>query len=308
MEYQAIRVTTLRGDQKLNFDAYMKVADKMILYIRRGESFEGDRLKRLKDKKLKKMYIIPDHEVLYREYLQRNIEIAYDEKSGRDITVRAEIVQGQQQNNIEEVFEHPELAEAYYNAKDLAGKYMQFLLGNSKAVSAVMAIENSEKNISHHGVNVAAIAVALAQKLGMIDPKQNQHLTLGALLHDFGHYETSMSPPPDLTALSPEELTKYQSHPVNGASKLQDKRHFEAPVLKIIQQHEELVDGTGFPFGLRESQMDPLAILVSTANAVDRMMTFENVPRDQIAKRFMTEKIGRYPLNHIQLLADILKA
>ena len=58
MDYTTIRVSTLRGDQKINFDAYLKIGEKMVLYVRQGDSFEGDRLKRLKEKKLKKMFIL----------------------------------------------------------------------------------------------------------------------------------------------------------------------------------------------------------------------------------------------------------
>ena len=54
MDYVSIRVSTLRGDQKIEFNAYLKINEKMVLYLRQGDSFEGDRLKRLKEKKLRK--------------------------------------------------------------------------------------------------------------------------------------------------------------------------------------------------------------------------------------------------------------
>ena len=52
MDYVSIRVSTLRGDQKIDFNAYIKINEKMVLYLRRGDSFEGERLLRLKEKKL----------------------------------------------------------------------------------------------------------------------------------------------------------------------------------------------------------------------------------------------------------------
>ena len=55
-DFVPIRVSTLRGDLKINFDAYVKVNEKHILYLRKGDSFEGSRLKRLKDKKVRKMW------------------------------------------------------------------------------------------------------------------------------------------------------------------------------------------------------------------------------------------------------------
>ncbi|MFN9068336.1 MAG: hypothetical protein ACK5V3_13970, partial [Bdellovibrionales bacterium] len=171
MDYISVRISTLRGDQKISFDTYVKINDKMILYLRKGDSFEGGRLSRLKEKKLKKMFIQPGDEGYYREYMQKNIEMAYDNKSGKDIQTRSEIIQGEQQANTEEVFDRPENVEAYLSAKDTSAKYVQFLMSNHDAVKAVMKIENNDKSISHHGVTVATLSVALASKLGISDPK-----------------------------------------------------------------------------------------------------------------------------------------
>ncbi|HEY8270142.1 MAG TPA: HD domain-containing phosphohydrolase [Pseudobdellovibrionaceae bacterium] len=307
MDYVSIRVSTLRGDQKIDFNAYVKINDKMILYLRRGDSFEGDRLKRLKEKKLKKMFILNDEEGPYREYLQKNIEMAYDEKSGKNINARAEIIQGQQQSNTEELFEDPGNIESYNNTKDAAGKYVQFLLGNSKAVSSIMNITNDDCNIAHHGVTVSTLSVALAQKLGLVDPKKTQLLALGALLHDFGHYESGLSLNRPLAQFNKEETALYKNHPSVGSKKVQDKKHFDPAVINIISQHEECIDGSGFPKGLRENQLDPLAVIISSANALDRMITFEKVPRAEAGKKIMIDQVGHHPLNHIQLLSEILK-
>jgi transcriptional regulator of heat shock response len=169
MDYISIRVSTLRGDQKINFDTFVKINDKMILYLRKGDSFEGLRLKRLKEKKLKKMFIQPNDEGYYREYMQRNIEMAYDHKSSKDLQTRAEIVQGEQQAKTEEVFENPDDVESYLSAKDSASKYVQFLLTNNDSVKAIMSIDNTDKSLSHHGVTVSTLSLALAQKLGHTD-------------------------------------------------------------------------------------------------------------------------------------------
>ena len=141
LDYVSIRVSTLRGDQKIDFNAYVKINDKMILYLRRGDSFEGERLKRLKEKKLRKMYILNEEETSYRDYLQKNIETAYDNNSNKDIQTRADVIQGAQQANTEEVFENPENVECYNYAKDAAGKYVSFIMTNAEALQAVMKVE-----------------------------------------------------------------------------------------------------------------------------------------------------------------------
>ncbi|MNL17732.1 HD domain protein [compost metagenome] len=278
----------------------------MILYLRRGDSFEGDRLKRLKEKKLRKMFILTDEEASYRDYLQKNIETAYDNNSNKDIQTRADVIQGAQQSNTEEVFENPENAECYNYAKDAAGKYVSFIMTNAEAMQAVMKVENSDKNIAHHGVTVATLSIALAAKLGMNDLKKTQLLTLGALLHDYGHHHSSLNLSQPLTKMSPEDLATWKRHPQEGAARVQDKKHFDQTVLNIIAQHEETINGAG-PLGIKEKDQDPLAQIVSSANALDRLITFEGVPQAEAAKKMMIEHVGRHPLNHLQFLNEIMK-
>lgn len=307
MDYVSIRVSTLRGDQKIDFNAYIKINEKMVLYLRRGDSFEGDRLKRLKDKKLRKMYILNEEETTYRSYLQKNIETAYDNSSSKDIQTRSEIIQGAQQSNAEEVFENPENEDSYNYAKDAAGKYVDFIMSNAQAMNSIMKMENTDKNIAHHGVTVATLSIALAQKLGINDPKKTQLLTLGAILHDYGHHDSPLNLNQPLDKMSAEDKALWTRHPTDGSTKVQDKKHFDKTVINIIAQHEETINGMG-PKGLFEKDQDPLSVLVSSANAMDRLITFEGVPKNEVAKKMMIEHVGKHPLAHIQHLAEILKS
>lgn len=308
MDFVSIRVSTLRGDQKITFDAYVKINDKMILYLRRGDSFEGARLQRLKEKKLKKMFIEPNDEGHYREYMQKNIEMAYDNSSGKDIQTRSEIIQGQQQSNIEEVFDDPGQAEAYLNAKDAAAKYVQFLVSNAKGLQAIMSVQNTDKSISHHGISVATLSVALAQRLGMTDTKMIQLLSLGAFLHDYGHHDSAIYPRKKTSEMTRDEFLLYQSHASEGAKKLQDKKHFDQLVLRIINEHEECADGSGYPRGLTESQLDPASLIVSTCNTMDKYMTFDGLNKDEACKKIMLESVGKHPLTHIQNVIEVVKS
>ena len=126
-DFIPIRVSTLRGDLKIDFDAYVKVAGKYILYCRQGDSFEGDRLKRLKSKKLKKMYIRLEEEDLYRGYMSQSIDMAYNNSPERSLKIRAEIIQGAQQAVAEDLMEDPE-SEAFYEvAKNSSGRFADFI-------------------------------------------------------------------------------------------------------------------------------------------------------------------------------------
>lgn len=306
MDYIPVRVSTLRGDQKIDFDVYVKINDKMVLYLRQGDSFEGIRLQRFKEKKLKKLFILPDHEAAYRSYLQENIESAYDAASTKEIGTRADIIHGDQQARAEEVFENPEVESVYLSAKEGAGRYAQFLINESSAARAIFQTGEGDQSVSHHGVQVATLAVELAKRSGIKDEKVLQLISLGSLIHDIGHQDAAYSLTQNPSQFSPTDLELYMAH-TNGAERFQSLKHFDPLVTKIIAQHEECSDGSGYPKKLREKDMDPEVMMVAVANAIDRFVTFEGVSRSQAAKRLMLEKVGKYPLAMIQQASEILK-
>lgn len=308
MNHTSIRVSTLRGDQKTTFDVFVKINDKMIHYLRRGDSFEGARLKRLKEKKLKNLYITSEDEPNYRNYLKINIDSAYDKGSKKDIQTRAEIIQGDQQSHVEEVFEHPEDKKAYDATKEATEKYVEFLTQNAPAALTILKMENTDKNLAHHGVTVGTLAVALCQKLKFADARTTHLVTLGSLLHDIGLHEATVNFQVPLSTLSPGDLATYKGHPRSAIEKLKNTMHFDPQVLKIINEHEECIDGSGFPQKLTEKQLDPLSIIVASCNAMDRLITFEGVSKADAPKKLMVDHVGKHPLEHIRHIAEIIKA
>jgi putative nucleotidyltransferase with HDIG domain len=307
MEYLPIRVSTLRGDQPIDFDAYIKINEKHILYLRKGDSFEGDRLKRLKAKNLKKMFIVPENETDYRTYLTRNIDMAFDKGAGKSYQVRGEIIQGRQQSLGEAVMENPDDEKSYTEAKESSGRFIEYLTGEDPhSVNSILNIENIDQNVAHHGVTVSTLSVALAKSLGITDAKKLQLLSLGAMLHDIEHFYSGIFIARPLKDFTADELRLYKNHPSTGAAIAQGKKHFDTTVINIIAQHEEYIDGKGFPNGLVEAKMDPLSIIVASANSYDRLMTFEKVPKKDLAKTLLVSSVGKYPLNHIQSLATII--
>lgn len=282
----------------------------MVLYLKTGDSFEGDRLKKLKEKKLQKMFILTDEEARYLDYLDRNINSAYDNKSIVDIQTRAEIIQGDQQSKTEAVFENIDNVQSYNLAKEAAGKYVDFVLSNDQALNSILNLHSADnaadQKISHHSVAVATLTIALANKLGITDPKQTQLLAMGALLHDFGHFESKIDYTKPISKMLPHDLTFYASHPASGAQKVRNKKHFDEAVINIIEQHEETVDGTG-PGKLFEKQTDPLALIVSSCNAIDRLITYQGVNKNNAVIVSQMEAPGTHPAPHFNFLDNILK-
>lgn len=306
-DFVPIRVTTLRGDQEIPFDVYVRVAGKHILYCRQGDSFEGQRLNRLKEKKIKQLFIPLAREPDYRSYLSRNLDLAYKAASGKPLAVRTQIIQGLQQAATEDVMDNLDSKIHYDVFKQDTIKYVNFLLEENEALRHVLEIQNIDASVAHHGVNVATIATTLADHVGIKDPVVLQHLAVGCLLHDLEHLHSGLDVARPLTELTDKEMLLYRQHPDLGVARVQNLQFYDQLVLKIIRGHHETTNGDGFPDGLKENNIPKPVLIAAVADAYDRLISYEGtLPKDAV-KQLLIDRVGLLPLDLIKGLGELLK-
>lgn len=128
-------------------------------------------------------------------------------------------------------------------AQALAEAYDMTLLGWSSA------LDLRDKETEGHSQRVTAMAVSLAQRLG-VEGEALMHLRRGAMLHDIGKLGV-----PDAILHKPGPLTEdewvvMRRHPELALAMLQPIQ-FLAPALDIPYCHHEKWNGSGYPRGLR---------------------------------------------------------
>lgn len=104
----------------------------------------------------------------------------------------------------------------------------------------------------------------IATQLDWKSDKTLDALTFGAFIRDIGLRDL---PTPlrtkDPSQMTPEELALYRQHPTFGAKILSSQSFISGEVVKIVQEHHEVPNGTGFPSSLRGERISPLAKVVS---------------------------------------------
>lgn len=309
LNFKPVRVSTLRGERKIPFNAYIKIGGRHVLYCRKGDSFEGSRLERLKSKNLERLYILDAEIEKYDKYLQDNIDEAFDLQSKMDLISRTIVIQGHQQAMSEEVMENPEIEEHYSIAKSSCFRFVDFMNKNDLALKCLLSIQNDQKSLSHHGVNVSGISLGIAKLLSrdgfVMD--QPELMCLGALIHDLGRLEMSFETNLIQSQLNPTQLEEYKKHPSLGMAKLRELRHFDEIVSQIINDHEEYIDGSGYPQGLTERHINPYTLIVSVANTYDKLISFEKKNIKDALKFMIIESMGLHPLDMMKALQNSLK-
>jgi len=307
-DFISFRVSTLRGDQRIPFDAFVKVGGKYILFCREGDSFEGDRLTRLRAKNLKRMYIRRDQTGGFDQYIKENTRRAFEQNKDVAFDQRLQIIQGAIQASTEDLIEELDNQSFFSALIDSVKRFQKFLDENNQCLAGLLNMKNSDFSIEQHGVTVAALSLELTKQLGQAEsrPMQLPHLGVGALIHDLEHHYTPITLSKPIAQLSQNEMRVYHRHNVNGANRIKEIYFYDQVTRDIIQFHDEKIDGTGIN-KKKEKDLDPFVFIVSTADTFDQTLTRENLSAKDALKKIMIEKMGVLPLECLKALQEVLK-
>ena len=113
-----------------------------------------------------------------------------------------------------------------------------------------------------HCLFVTGFAVAFAQHLGMREDDQRR-LVRAALLHDVGKAFVPVAILDKPGKLTDEEMQVMRMHPRLGYDALAAEGGFPPEMLDVVLHHHELLDGSGYPNGLRGDQISDIVRLTT---------------------------------------------
>lgn len=130
-------------------------------------------------------------------------------------------------------------------------------------------IRNYDDTTYVHCLNVALISNIIGKWLHFTSADL-EAITLAGLLHDLGKLmipSTIITKPAKLTT---EEFNTVKTHTIRGYNILKSK-NIDNRVKNAALMHHERCDGSGYPYGLHNNQIDPFAKLVAIADVYDAM-------------------------------------
>jgi len=145
----------------------------------------------------------------------------------------------------------------------------ELFLGTVKALAA--AIDGKDPYTRGHSERVSRFSVAVAQGLGLPDSEIEQ-IRISALLHDVGKIGIDDRVLKKPAALTDDEFEIMKTHPQKGykiMSQIPAMRDF----LPGMYMHHEMINGEGYPQGLKGDEIPMQARIVSVADTFDAMTT-----------------------------------
>ena len=138
------------------------------------------------------------------------------------------------------------------------------------SIQAIAAtLESRDPYTAGHQRRVAELATAIAKKMNL-SKNQVQGIHFASIIHDLGkiHVPSEILVKPG--RLNELEYKLIQMHPQTGYDIVKDIK-FPWPIAKIILQHHEKIDGSGYPQGLKGDEILLEAKIVALADVVEAM-------------------------------------
>jgi len=142
-------------------------------------------------------------------------------------------------------------------------------LGTVKSLAA--AIDGKDPYTRGHSERVSRFSMAIAQRLGLSD-EEVEKIRISAVLHDVGKIGIDDIILKKPGALTDEEFEIMKKHPQKGykiMSQIPGIKEF----LPGMYMHHEMINGQGYPQGLKGDEIPLQALIVSVADTFDAMTT-----------------------------------
>lgn len=127
-----------------------------------------------------------------------------------------------------------------------------------------------QESMYYHVLNVSMLSMMLAKNLAFTE-EQIQLIGMGALFHDIGKLKIPTQILRKTESLTTPEANFLKLHTKYGVDLLKLTEAFPIDAYDIILQHHEMLDGSGYPIGLRGEQINAMAKVVAVVNEFDNL-------------------------------------
>lgn len=159
------------------------------------------------------------------------------------------------------------------------------MIGHEKSWAKVLQKNNSGNFYGHHTSLLTVMVTVVAAGIGWTSESTQQKLIFAALMHDHfldePEYEILKAKNSD--ALELKQSAIYKQHPVKVAELARTLKNLPSDVDQILLQHHEYPDGSGFPRGLKASQISPLSSIFIICEELVHYLQDKKITYDTVA-------------------------
>lgn len=267
-QFFEIRLNSVASDIPLTFDIFLFVNQKPVLFRKMGDVLTAERMKLLVQHGGEKFLVPEDQRQFYLSSLKTVIK-----NPSTSTEQKAKFIKESAFIHVQDLFTKQEIRPVVTEAKVLVEEMVSFVSADIAAVSSLMRLSAHDYYTYNHCVDVAVYSIVLAKKLYGEDKNILMMAGLGGLLHDIGKRKIDLSIINKTSALTPEEWEEIKRHPTYGRDYLESIPSIPVETRRVVFEHHENFDGTGYPTGLRAEDISKIARVVTIADVFDALTT-----------------------------------
>lgn len=222
----------------------------------------------------------------YASYLSKVIE-----KHEPSSSMGMAVLQEKSKIVMKDVFEGALDDEKIKAVTEMANDMVEGILMRDEVLNELLTIKRHDYQNYVHSVNVAVLSLSLGKTLGL-NRETLQYLGIGAFLHDIGKRAVPKEILGKIGLLTEAEYKLYKRHVIEGVKMLESTWKIPAPSIAAVSQHHERINGTGYPNGISNKQIEIFGRIMSIADCFDNLTS----PRPN--------KAAMMPFDAVKVLVD----
>lgn len=231
--------------------------DKRMVLLTRGTEIDSYYHKRLLELGYKHIYVVDK----YAED-SRSLQLI-----GRSLRAEANTVVFEIMNNTELVTNNDKFEELRTISREMVAE----IISQGKKFTIDLAeIKTFDNYVYLHSVNVAAMGILIGRDIGLKGLAMEDY-GVGALLHDIGKVKIPLEILAKDGPLSDEEFAVMKEHTRKGFTLLHANNLIRPRSLAIALHHHEAYDGTGYPLGIKESEIHIFSRITTICDIFDAL-------------------------------------
>ncbi|MBH0188900.1 MAG: DUF3391 domain-containing protein [Nitrospira sp.] len=163
---------------------------------------------------------------------------------------------------------------------------------------ALQKLKQFDSSLATHALDTCILSLVVAVDIGL-DETALAQLGTGALLHDAGYARLPRNLVRKRQTCTDNERLLLQQHPALGTALFTETAGFDAATTRIVAEHHERENGSGFPSGLKHDSISTLAMIVGIVDWYDGMVSRRGgraamLPSTAVQRLFVAGQQGQF--------------
>jgi putative nucleotidyltransferase with HDIG domain len=254
------------------YNIYRQIDEKIFsILLNKNEIFTKSTECFFVDENIAKLYIKSEDKNQYYDYLQKHIsDFLNNDKINIDI--KASLIKEIASETMNDLFQSDVNCENLLKIDSVVNNSISLILNDKNAMYSMLKVTSYDYYTYTHCIDVATYAIGFGSFLNL-RKEEIELLGKAAMLHDLGKKSIPHKIITKKGTLTKEEFEIVKQHPSLSVKILKENNEKNSRLLSLIEQHHEKCDGTGYPKGLKENQIDYLAKIIAVCDVFNALTT-----------------------------------